>query len=90
MQQQGRRCNQIKILFKPAYSAGFFYFWNMKKLVIPFTLVAIIVGLYEQSKAKPNIYILCIAIAIFMYGVMKLSAKTPSKNQVEKEEDDVE
>ena len=62
----------------------------MKKLVIPFTLVAIIVGLYEQSKAKPNIYILCIAIVIFMYGIMKLSAKTPSKNQEEREEDDVE
>ena len=62
----------------------------MKKLVIPFTLVAIIVGLYEQSKAKPNIYILCIAIVLFMYGIMKLSAKTPSKNQEEKEEDNVE
>lgn len=62
----------------------------MKKLVIPFTLVAIIVGLYEQSKAKPNIYILCITIVLFMYGIMKLSAKTPSKNQEEKEEDRVE
>lgn len=62
----------------------------MKKLVIPFTLVAIIVGLYEQSKEKPNIYILCITIIIFMYGIMKLSAKTPSKNQEEKEEDNAE
>ena len=62
----------------------------MKKLVLPFTLVAIIVALYEQSKEKPNVYILCIAIALFMYGVMSLSAKTPSKNQEEKEEDDVE
>ncbi|MES2411471.1 MAG: hypothetical protein V4535_08520 [Bacteroidota bacterium] len=62
----------------------------MKKLLIPFTLVAIIVALYEQSKAKPNIYIVCIAIAIFIYGVMKLSANTPSKNQEEKEENDVE
>ena len=61
-----------------------------KKLVIPFTLLAIIVGLYEQSKAKPNIYILCIAIVIFMYGVMKLSARTPSKNQEEKEDGNVE
>ena len=60
----------------------------MKKLVIPFTLVAIIVGLYEQSKEKPNIYVLCITIVIFMYGIMKLSAKTPSKNQEEKDEDD--
>lgn len=62
----------------------------MKKLVIPFTLVAIIVGLYEQSKAKPNVYVLCITIVIFMYGIIKLSAKTPSKNQEEKEEDNVE
>lgn len=62
----------------------------MKKLVIPFTLVAIIVGLYEQSKEKPNVYILCIAIVIFMYGVMRLSAKTPSKNQEENKEDDAE
>ena len=52
--------------------------------------MAIIVGLYEQSKAKPNIYILCITIVLFMYGIMKLSAKTPSKNQEEKEEDNVE
>ena len=62
----------------------------MKKLVIPFTLVAIIVGLYEQSKAKPNVYVLCITIVIFVYGIMKLSAKTPSKNQEEKEENDAE
>jgi len=51
----------------------------MKKLVIPFTLVAIIVGLFEQSKSKPNIYVLCIAIVIFMFGIMKLSTKIPSK-----------
>ncbi len=63
---------------------------NMKKLIIPFTLVAIIVGLFEQSKAKPNIYILCIAIVIFMFGIMKLSAKIPSKSQEEKEEEDAD
>ncbi len=39
-------------------------------------LVAIVVGLYEQTKAKPNIFILIIAIVIFMYGMMRLSAKT--------------
>ena len=61
----------------------------MKKLIIPVTLLAIFVALYEQSKEKPNIYILCISIVIFMYGVMKLSAKTPSKNQ-DKQENDAE
>ena len=61
----------------------------MKKLIIPVTLLAIFVALYEQSKEKPNVYILCVSIVIFMYGVMKLSEKTPSKNQ-DKEEKDVE
>ena len=39
-------------------------------------IVAIIIGLYEQTKAKPNIYILIITIVVFMYGMMQLSAKT--------------
>ena len=38
-------------------------------------------ALYEQSKAKPNVYIMVIAIIIFMYGMMRLTAKVPSKNQ---------
>lgn len=63
--------------------------FNMKKLVFPFMIVAIIVGFYEQSKAKPNVFILIIAVAVFMYGVMKLSAKTPSKySETEEEEHD--
>ncbi|MBF6640892.1 hypothetical protein IVB69_05330 [Flavobacterium sp. J49] len=61
----------------------------MKKLVFPFMIVAIIVGLYEQTKTKPNVYILVIAVAVFMYGIMKLSAKVPSKHsETEAEEDD--
>jgi len=52
----------------------------MKKLLIPMMIVAIIVAIWEQSKADKNIYIMIIAIVIFMYGMMRLSAKTPSKN----------
>lgn len=63
---------------------------SMKNVVIPLTLVTLLIALYEQSKAKPNIYIMCVAVIIFIYGVMKLSSKTPSKNQKEKEEDNVE
>lgn len=62
----------------------------MKKLVLPFTLVALIVALYEQSKEKPNVYILCVTIVVFIYGIIRLSAKTPSKNQEEKEQDDTQ
>lgn len=50
-------------------------------------VVAIGIALYEQSKTEPNRYILIAAIVIFMYGMMRLSAKTPSKHS-ETEEDD--
>ena len=58
----------------------------MKKLWIPFMFVAILVGLFEQSKDKPNIYILCAAVAVFMFGMMNLSSKVPSKNKEEEKE----
>ena len=60
----------------------------MKKVLLPIMITAIIVAFYEQSLEKKNVYIQAISIVIFMIGMMKLSAKTPSKNQ-EKEEDDV-
>lgn len=62
----------------------------MKKLWIPFMFVAILVGLFEQSKDKPNIYILCAAVAVFMFGMMNLSSKVPSKNNEEEKEEDAE
>ena len=63
----------------------------MKKLLIPFMFVAIIVALFEQSKSKPNIFILCAAVAVFMFGMMQLTSKVPSKNQrEEKEEEDAD
>nr|WP_294777546.1 hypothetical protein [uncultured Flavobacterium sp.] len=58
----------------------------MKKLVFPFMILAIIVGFYEQSKPKPNVFILVIAVAVFMYGIMQLSAKVPSKHSDTEEE----
>lgn len=51
---------------------------------------AIVVGLFEQSKDKPNIYVLCAAVAVFMFGMMNLSAKVPSKEEKEREEEDAE
>jgi len=60
----------------------------MKKFIIPIMIVAIIVALYEQVSAEKNVYIMVIAIVIFMMGMMQLSAKTPSKNQ-DKEDENV-
>lgn len=53
----------------------------MKKWIIVMMAVAIGVAFYEQSKADQNKYILVGAVVVFMYGMMRLSAKTPSKNQ---------
>jgi hypothetical protein len=61
----------------------------MKKLTILIMVVAIAVAFYEQSKPDKNVYLIVIAIVIFMYGMMRLSAKIPSKNQ-DKEENDVD
>jgi preprotein translocase subunit YajC len=60
----------------------------MKKIVIPILILVIQVALYEQRSAQKNVYIMVIAIVVFMFGMMRLNSKTPSKNQ-EKEEDNV-
>ena len=49
-------------------------------------VVAILIALYEQSKDQSNVYIMIIAIVVFMFGMMRLSAKTPSKNQDKEDE----
>lgn len=59
----------------------------MKKIVIPILIFAILVALYEQLKIRKNVYIMVIAIVVFMFGMMCLSGITPSKNQEKKEED---
>jgi len=61
----------------------------MKKLVIPIMIIAILGALYEQTKTNPNLYVMIACIVVFMYGMMRLSAKTPSKNQ-DKEDQNVE
>jgi hypothetical protein len=43
-------------------------------------VAAIFVAFYEQNTPEPNIFITCIALLIFMYGMLKLSAKIPPKD----------
>jgi hypothetical protein len=61
----------------------------MKKIMMLIMVIAIGVAFYEQTKPDKNVYLIVMAIIIFMYGMMRLSAKTPSKNQ-DQEENDVE
>lgn len=59
----------------------------MKKVYIPIMALAGVFALYEQSKPHPNVYIMVLAIVVFMYGMMRLTAKVPSKNQDNSEDD---
>ncbi|MGL2994603.1 hypothetical protein [Flavobacterium sp. TSSA_36] len=61
----------------------------MKKILMLIMVLAIGVAFYEQSKPEKNVYLMVMALIVFMYGMMRLSAKTPSKNQ-NKGENDVE
>ncbi|MGQ7944615.1 hypothetical protein [Flavobacterium sp. WC2509] len=61
----------------------------MKKIVILIMALAIGVAFYEQTSTDKNVYIMVVAVVIFMMGMMRLSSKTPSKNQ-DNNEDDVQ
>lgn len=61
----------------------------MKTAIGIIMAAAIFTALFEQSKQHPNIYIMVVCIVVFMFGMMRLSAKTPSKNQ-NKNDDDVQ
>ena len=59
----------------------------MKTFKIIIMILAISVALYEQVSEEKNIYIMIAAIVVFMFGMMQLSAKTPSKNNDKEEQD---
>ena len=58
---------------------------KFKNIYIIVMLLIIALLIWQQTEAKPSIWIQIPAIIIFFFGMSKLSAKTPSKNQ-EKEE----
>jgi len=43
-------------------------------------VLAVGVAFYEQTSKEQNIYVMVIAFILFMFGMMRLSSKTPSKN----------
>lgn len=50
-------------------------------------LIVILIAFYEQSKSDGNKYIMIACFVIFMYGMMRLSAKTKSKNEEKNEQE---
>lgn len=55
----------------------------MNKLLLPVLVIAVLIAFYEQDKEQPNVLITAGAVIVFMYCMMRLSARTPSKNQNE-------
>ena len=43
-------------------------------------IAAIFVAFYEQNTAKPNLIITCLALVVFIFGMIKLSTKIPPKD----------
>lgn len=59
----------------------------MKKIFMPLLVVAFFVAFYNQGQEKPNLFVTVIAVIVFMFGMLKLSSKVPSKYQEEEEGD---
>lgn len=58
----------------------------MKNLYLWMAIAAIGVAFYEQNSESKNTVVMVVAMGVFMFGLMKLSARIPSK----KENDDHE
>ncbi|WP_395063709.1 hypothetical protein [Flavobacterium sp.] len=52
----------------------------MRKFLIPLMIVAFFVAFWNQSNAKPNLFITIISVVVFMFGMMKFSSKIPPKD----------
>lgn len=61
--------------------------YSMKIIMTILMIAAILIAFYEQSQENSNPYIMIIAFVIFMFGMMRLSSNTPSKNQSEEDEE---
>ncbi|QYJ67990.1 hypothetical protein [Flavobacterium litorale] len=61
----------------------------MKTIYILLMFGVAFLALYEQSKQEPNTIVMISAIVLFMFGLMKLMAKVPSKHNRDNENDDV-
>jgi Ca2+/Na+ antiporter len=61
-------------------------FYSMKKIFILIMIVAFVVAFYVPKGEKYSVIVMAIAVVIFMFGMMKLSSKLPSKNEDEDDE----
>lgn len=61
----------------------------MKFVAALLIFAAAFLALFEQSKSKPNVIIMVVAFVLFMFGMLRLFGKVPSKSNDENAEGDV-
>lgn len=61
----------------------------MKTWQVILLFAAAFVALFEQSKAKPNMFIMIACIVVFMIGLMRLMAKVPGKSDPKDNDDEI-
>lgn len=59
----------------------------MKFVAALLIFAAAFLALFEQSKSKPNVIIMVVAFVLFMFGIMRLFSKVPSKYIKDNEQD---
>jgi hypothetical protein len=61
----------------------------MKKIIYSLAIIAVIIGIYEETKPTPNKFIMLGCMLFLFFGLYQLMKKIPSKNQDEDNEETV-
>lgn len=59
----------------------------MKKFLIPIIILVLLAAVFHNFIPIPNVYITCMGVVVFMYLMMKLSSRIPSKDEENQEND---
>ena len=78
------KAKQSLVLLKPVQIKSIIYMKTIRFLVVLGAAAGLL--FYEPTGEPSSIFILCALVLVFMFGMMKLSSKTPSKETENTEE----
>lgn len=78
------KAKQSLVLLKPVQIKSIICMKTIRFLVVLGAAAGLL--FYEPTKEASSILIECVLVLVFMFGMMKLSSKTPSKETEKKEE----
>ena len=59
----------------------------MKKFLIPIIILILLAAVFHNFIPIPKVYITCMGVVVFMYLMMRLSSRIPSKDEENQEND---